>query len=857
MAPSLPSGTVTLLFTDIEGSSHLWDTARAAMVEALRIHNSLLRDLIAAHGGSIVKDKGDGFFAAFATPLGAVEAALAAQRALRDTSWPEEIGAISVRMAIHTGALEPEDGDYHGPVVNRVARTEGLAHGGQVLVSDATRTLVYDTLSNGVGLRDLGPARLKGLSEAEHVFQLEAPDLPHDFPPLRSGIAAGVPLPEFLTSFVGRQQERDEISALLDAPDGRLVTLLGPGGIGKTRLAVETARQMADGFSGGAFFADLAPVATADGVGAALAESVGAHPEGTAPIVSLAASRIAAPTLLVIDNFEHVLTAAATVGDFLAAAPAVRILVTSRTPLQLRTERLFRVEPLGATSGNGRAAPAVELFYDRAARAGVTLAQTGRDADAAASICRRVDGLPLAIELVAARTRLLDVSELDAMLGRSLDALGSGASDLPERHRTIRATVDWSLQALTPSQRSLFNRLAVLPGGATLDQLGWVAAMDPAGVLLDELSALVDNSLVTVARGLPGGTRYGQLVPLREYGLELLAGEDEHDPAMNRLVDYYVAIAPALGRRLESDQSADAELATDAPNMTAAMRWSIDHGRFADVADFTMRFWEYWFHGDRLAPLAEWLAAADQHLDGPVIDWLAGFLGFQQGDYATAGERMARARAGFAATGETDRAALTDTFLGALTDDLEAGRNLLEAARDHFRAHDGGLSWFLAVMFLSFNHVQRGEHDAATAVRRDLLEWSERVGYGEMEGWARLNLAIVLIATGRLDEADLHSRTCLNYMVDAGFQEGIASAAEALAYSASRRGDLPRGLRLLGGADAVYARLAVGRWPEAEILFEDTTGQARTELGNADVDRLLDDGRALTVDQLAQLALEN
>ena len=289
MASSLPSGTITLLFSDIEGSSRLWDTHRSEMAEALTAHNGLMTQAISKNGGVVVKDKGDGFFAAFTAADRAVGCALDAQRALQTASWPEVIGSIKVRMALHTGITASEDDDYHGPVVNRVARLEGIAHGGQVLVSEATKSLVEDALPDETALLDLGSHSLRGMERPERVYQLTAPDLPADFPPLRTDAGGGIALPTYPTSFVGRSSEQRSIREMFTGHDGQLVTLLGPGGIGKTRLAVETARSIADELVGGAFFVDLTRISNVEDVGLAIAEAVGAHPEGTASNVALAA----------------------------------------------------------------------------------------------------------------------------------------------------------------------------------------------------------------------------------------------------------------------------------------------------------------------------------------------------------------------------------------------------------------------------------------------------------------------------------------------------------------------------------------------------------------------------------------
>ena len=343
----LPSGTLTLMFTDIEGSSRLWDTHRSGMAEALTQHNEILRSAITGCGGRIVKDKGDGFFAVFLAADEAVRCAVEIQQQIQRANWPADTGRLKVRMALHTGALANESGDYHGPVVNRVARLEGIAHGDQVVVSEITRTLASEGLPDDVSFRDLGLVSLRGMERPERVYQLVAPELPDEFPPLRTESGGGVALPAYPTSFVGRESDRESIEEMFAVDQARLVTLLGPGGIGKTRLAVETARQVGESLDGGSYFVDLARISDPADVGLAIAEAVGAHPEGTASPVTMAAARLGRTTMLVLDNFEHVQSAALTVAELLEASPSVRLIATSRSPLHIRGEQPERVVASG------------------------------------------------------------------------------------------------------------------------------------------------------------------------------------------------------------------------------------------------------------------------------------------------------------------------------------------------------------------------------------------------------------------------------------------------------------------------------------------------------------------------------
>lgn len=839
----LPSGTVALLFTDIEGSSTLWDNHRSAMASALVAHNHILREAITASGGVIVKDKGDGFFAAFSSADQAVAAALAAQRGVTAADWGDPIGEIRVRMAIHVGTVDGSTGDYHGPVVNRVARLEGIAHGGQVVMSDATRVLVEDTLPDGVTLRDLGAHTLRGMSRPERVFQLVADGLTADFPPLRVDSRPGIPLPDFPTSFVGREADEMAIIDLLADDSCRLVTLLGPGGIGKTRLGVETARAAATDYAGGAFFVDLTPVSASSDVAIAIAAALGARPEGNVSPIALAADQVTEPTLLVLDNFEHVQEASPLASELLRATNHLDLIATSRAPLRVRGERIFNVEPLASNGDNS--SPAVALFYQRAAEHGVDLQRTGAEAEAVRDICRHLDGLPLAIELVAARTRLMGVTELAPMIRRSLDALGTGASDLPERQRTIRSTIDWSLRALTDVERGLFARLSVFPDGATFAQ---VEAIAPEIDTLGTLATLVDNSLVTVVSGLPGGTRYRQLVLLREYAGELLDAADARTETMERLVDHYIRIAPELGRRQRQSEEAIDEVDRDYNNLTATMQWVAETGYRADeMLDAQCELWVYWFNGDLVARALEWFTPLDAQVNTAKADWLAGLFELQRGDYAAAVPRLYAALERFTAEGDGFWRAMAQVFAGMLTEDTAAASEMLEEAHRYFAEPRDPVDGLMPRLVLSMKHAERGDWDAAIALRQELRDDFASIDYPVMDAWIDVNLAVALTASGRYEEARTVLLRGFELMVQVGNKEGLVNAAEIASTLAIATGETELGLRLVGGCSAFLDKLGVGHWPEMEMLFGPTIAALKQRIGDATYDRLVAGGSSLSI----------
>ncbi|HLZ71093.1 MAG TPA: adenylate/guanylate cyclase domain-containing protein [Dehalococcoidia bacterium] len=494
--PELPTGTITFLFTDVEGSSRAWEEHPAAMRRAMTRHDALLTAVFERHEGVVVRPRGEGdsLFAVFVRASDAAAAALAGQRALAAEDWGA-IGPLRVRMGLHTGEADLREGDYYGSAVNRTARIRGAGHGGQILLSQTTADLVRGTLPAGATLTELGRHRLRDLREPELIHQLSEPGLPDTFPPLATFDARPNNLPLQLTSFVGRERELAEVTGLLR--EQRLVTLTGPGGTGKTRLALQAAAEALDAFPDGVFFVDLAPLADLALVPSAIAQALGVQEQPGVPAQqSLGYALRQKRLLLLLDNFEHLLEAAGLVGVLLQAAPALTALVTSRAPLRLRGEREYPVAPLplpqserltpAQTAGN----PAVALFVMRAREVRPDFGLTEENTASVSAICARLDGLPLAIELAAARVRALAPAALLARLEQRLPLLTGGPRDAPARQQTLRDAIAWSHALLTSAEQALFRRLAVFAGGCTLDLAEAVCADDQSPPQADDQASI-------------------------------------------------------------------------------------------------------------------------------------------------------------------------------------------------------------------------------------------------------------------------------------------------------------------------------------------------------------------------------
>lgn len=603
-----PRGTVTFLFTDIEGSTRLWQDFPETLPAAYARHDAILREAVGDERGVVFKVIGDAFQVAFPTAVGGVIAALRAQQALTRERWglPEP---LKVRMALHTGAVDPDDdGDYRSPVLNRLGRLLSAGHGGQVLISQATMELARDHLPAGAAFLDLGDQRLKDLYRSERVFQLEGPDLRIGFPALRTLDTRSNNLPTQMTQFIGREEDVRVVSSLIIRDDVRLVTLTGPGGIGKTRLSLQVAADMLDTFVHGVYFVPLDALTDASLVPMAIAQALGLQEDSDAPILATLTSFLRDKrALLVLDNLEQVIDTAVGLSDLLVSCPGLKMLATSRIRLHIGGEQEFPVQPLalpGAVSREDVAAvsqyESVRLFVERARLVKPSFEVNAENAPAIAEICTRLDGLPLAIELAAARIRMLPPDAMLRRLTARLSLLTGGARNLPARQQTIRGAIGWSYDLLSPEDQALFRRMAVFAGGATFEAIEAVAAdEDHLWDAFDGLERLVDQSLVRQVDG-EGESRFTMYETIREYALAELTAHGEADDAFRRHARYITNLVDGFRLDLDLDEMVEwlDRVEAEADNLRVAMGWLIGNdppGAYHLIMD-ALRFWQWRGH---------------------------------------------------------------------------------------------------------------------------------------------------------------------------------------------------------------------------------------------------------------------
>lgn len=572
---------MTFAFTDIEGSTQRWERNRSEMERAVRRHDALVRDAIVAHRGYVFKSLGDAFCAAFARPADALAAMLAAQRALCNEDF-SALGGLRVRAAIHTGTADEREGDYFGPAVNRTARLLAIGHGGQVLVSGVTTAIARHELPSRATLRDLGEHRLKDLALPEQVFQLSEPDFGEEFPPLRSLDAMDTNLPLQLTSFVGRESELAEVTELV--AEHRLVTLVGAGGVGKTRMALQVAANRLDDSNGTSRLVELGPLTSGEYVAPTVAAALGVTlPAGDEPIETIVRALKLKEALLVFDNCEHLLGPTAhVIGAILRGCPKVRILASSRQSLGIAGERTYRLPSLTVPG------EAVALFVDRARSADERFTLTDENAPTIAAICLRLDGIPLAIELAAARTAVLSPKQLAEKLNERFRLLSQTNAGAIPRQQTLRALIDWSFDLLDPQERTAFCRLSVFAGGWTLEAATAVCTDDAVDEwrALELVSALAAKSLVVVEADADD-RRYDLLNSIREYSRQRLEETGDAGEMAARHARYYGDFVRDLAPLVESleDGRWQRAIVPEIDNIRAALDWAVFRNNDAAIGN--------------------------------------------------------------------------------------------------------------------------------------------------------------------------------------------------------------------------------------------------------------------------------
>jgi predicted ATPase/class 3 adenylate cyclase len=710
---ALPTGTVTFFFSDIEGSTRLLETLGAEYSSLLERHRAIVRDEFNRTGGIEVGTQGDSFFAVFPSATHAVAAAVAIQRAIAQEQWAHN-ATVRVRIGLHTGEARLAADDYTGIDVHRAARIMAAAHGGQILISEPTRAVVDRDAGDGIALRDLGEHRLRDLSARERLFQVVPKGVPVDFSPPRTLDVTPNNLPTQTTVLVGREAELSEIRHHLDAPNARLLSLTGPGGIGKTRLALQAAADQVERFRDGVYFVDLSAVRDAPAALRAIVHVVGVAVPAEADLRSALAEHLRArQVLLVLDNLEQVMQAADDVAELLKQCPQLTVLVTSREALRVRGEQLIPVSPLSLPNVAGAAAtadqispyPAVRLFVERAQEARPSFVLTDENAVVVAEICARLDGLPLAIELAAARLKLFSPDELKERLGSRLELLRGGARDLPARQRTLLGTIDWSYELLDDDERAVFKLLSLF-SSAQVDAVervaSRVAALEAIDVV-DRLASLVDKSLM---RSEEDGRRQrlSMLDTIRDYAAQTLESDSAmRDEARRAHAEYFAEFAHSMrGDVHGSDAKALLDsLAAELGNLQTAWRYFVDAGDLGKLNTLLDALWRLhdargWYHGavaltnDLLDVLSQSPAAPERADDEITV-------------------RMTLARGLLAVRGYTQE--VEELYRQALA--------VSEAA--------GALPKRLPVLrSLASFHLYRGEIDQTAAIGLELLELAEQ-----------------------------------------------------------------------------------------------------------------------------------
>jgi predicted ATPase/class 3 adenylate cyclase len=917
-AQTLPSGTVTFFFTDIEGSTERWESKRDAMKGAVARHDAIVRHAIESAGGYVFKTIGDAFCASFRTAPEALRAALAVQRELGAEDF-SAVDGLRVRAALHTGYADERDGDYFGPTVNRVARLLAIGHGGQILVSAGTADLARGELPPQTSLRDLGAHRLKDLAHPEQVFQLVAADLPAEFPPLKSLDALPNNLPLQVTSFVGRESDLEEVKGL--ARKSRLLTLVGPGGVGKTRLASQVGAELLDDYADGVWLVELATLTDADLVPSetALALNVRlASDRSLTDSIVHALSRKRA--LLILDNCEHLVDAVAKlVRTLLQSCPNVSIITTSREGLGIAGEDVVRVASLSLPAKGeeltAEAAPhfgAVALFADRALMANKSFHFGDDNVAAVVDICRRLDGIPFAIELAAARVKVLSITDLSKALHERFRVLTGGDRTALPRHKTMRALIDWSYDLLADNEKSLLRRLAIFAGGWTLEAASQVCQGDGIDEfdVMDLVSSLVDKSLV-VAETSGETARYRLLDSTRDYALERLLQSGERDDLSRRHGMFFEAVAKKLDEAYGTGSYERwlAVVQLELDNFRSAIEWGLSgHGDVALGGSIVGALGEFWYDAGLIGEGRHWVeaglraltASADPGdatlrrvaagLNLAMAAVTSGERSFETGQralelYEALGDRQGVVRARFyLAFGlfqmgrmpdsrvQIDRAEAEARELGIkgwLARILNLGAIPYWTSGEYEKAravYDEALAIFTrlgderGIALVKGNLAEQefsiGNTGKALELGAEAINTNRRLGRVNSLATALCNMAAYHIGAGHVEAARDAALEAVRMGQAAQNPSQIAFASQHLAQLAAVRGEVERAARVLGHVDMVLREEGHQREPTERLGHEKLMDSLHAKLDDARIAALAAEGAAWSEDRAVEEALK-
>jgi predicted ATPase/class 3 adenylate cyclase len=814
--PALPSGTVTFLFTDIQGSTRLWEEHPEVMRLALARHDALMRSAIEQHNGHVFKTIGDAFCAAFATAPDALHAAFDAQLAIASEPWPENV-TIIVRMALHTGAAEVRDNDYFGQPLNRAARLLSAGHGGQVLLSLPTKELTRDALPPAASLQTMGEHRLRDLNRPETVYQLLHPDLPAEFPPLKSLDNSELPnnLPRQLTSFIGREREIAAIK--VQVTKTRLLTLTGSGGSGKTRLALQMAADVLDQYPDGVWFVELAPLADPALVPQVVATALGlSEQKGRTFVQTLADHLKFKHLLLVLDNCEHLLSACAQLCDALLRACAhLTVLATSREGLGISGEQTYRVPSLSLPDPKEKLTleqvsqyEAVRLFIERAVSSKADFVVTNTSAPALAAVCHRLDGIPLAIELAAARVRSLSVEEINTRLDNRFRLLTGGSKTALPRQQTLRALIDWSYGLLTDGEKWLLGRLSVFAGGWTLaaaEQVGAGESADGGTIeeweVLDLLTNLVDKSLV-IAETQGETARYRLLETVRQYARDRLVEAEEVWTVRARHWDHFLALAEAARPKLRSAEQAQwlAVLEQEHDNLRLALAFCLEEPAGGEAGlRLGAALYQFWSTRGHLTEGRQHLSAllsrpmrqGDLKARADALNG-AGLLAQDQGDTTTARALHEESLTIKRELGDKQGIAISLNNLGIIAQhqgNNAAARTLYEECMTLSRDLGDKLGIAYCLMNLGNVAQDQGDTTAARALHEESLTIKRELGDKQGIASSLGNLGIVARQQNDYVVARALLEECLTLFRELGDKRNIASAVGQLGTVAQEQGD--------------------------------------------------------------------